>query len=339
MSTSSGILDAISVTDYMQEAQPVPYWRSSPRRLAIQAGMALLTFFSTTVIGMRYMYNFHQGLPPLVTDADIFPYKWILQNMSHFSDGLPFSCTLLGILLCHEFGHFLFCQRNKVKATLPYLLPAPTLSGAAGAVIRLHSRIKSRKALLQIGASGPLFGILFALPCIMIGLYLSIPMTSASPAEMDHFRVNSPLLIILLRQIVLLFKPDTPPLLQMVPHPILVASWVGVFITSLNLLPAGQLDGGHVVYSLSPKLHKICTQLTILLAIAAGTGFWIGWLLWAVLLMMPGMRHPTIKATGEEKQPGHVTMVAICGVLFLLTIMVQPFNNTSLIDIIHKMHY
>jgi len=338
MSTSSGILDAVSATEYLQEARPVPYWRSSHRRLAIQAGMAILTFFSTTVIGMRYMYNFHQGLPPLVTDADVFPYKWILQNLNHFADGLPFSCTLLGILLCHEFGHFIYCQRNNVKATLPYLLPAPTLSGAAGAVIRLRSRIKSRKALLQIGTSGPLFGVIFALPCIFLGLWLSTPMGDLSPAEMDHFRVNSPLLITLIRQVVLLFKPDTPPLLHMIPHPILVASWVGVFITSLNLLPAGQLDGGHIVYSLSPKLHKVCTTATILLAIAAGTGFWIGWLLWAVLLMMPGMRHPTIKTVGEEREPGHVSMVALCGVLFLLTIMLQPFNDTSLIDLIRKFH-
>jgi Zn-dependent protease len=163
-------------------------------------------------------------------------------------------------------------------------------------------------------------------------------MGDLSPAEMDHFRVNSPLLITLIRQVVLLFKPDTPPLLHMIPHPILVASWVGVFITSLNLLPAGQLDGGHIVYSLSPKLHKVCTTATILLAIAAGTGFWIGWLLWAVLLMMPGMRHPTIKTVGEEREPGHVSMVALCGVLFLLTIMLQPFNDTSLIDLIRKFH-
>ncbi|HEY0307250.1 MAG TPA: site-2 protease family protein [Acidobacteriaceae bacterium] len=338
MSTSSGLLDAVSVPNYMAEARPVPYWRSSPRRLAFQAGLALLTFFSATVIGMRYMYNFHQGLPPLVSDADIFPYKWILQNMSHFADGLPFSCTLIGILLCHEFGHFYFCQRNNVKATLPYLLPAPTLSGSAGAVIRLRSRIHSRKALLQIGMSGPICGILFALPCIVIGLWLSTPMGVTTPSELDHFRVNSPLLIMLLRQVTLLFKPDIPPLLHMVPHPILVASWIGVFITSLNLLPAGQLDGGHVIYSLSPKLHKITTTLTILLAIVAGTGFWIGWLLWAVLLMLPGMRHPTIKATGDEAEPAHVSMVVGCVVLFLLTIMLQPFNHTSLIDLIHKMH-
>ena len=339
MSTSSGIFDVVSAPEYLQVARPVPYWRSSPRRLAIQAGMALLTFFSTTVIGMRYMYNFRLGLPPLVTDADIFPYKWIFQNLSHFADGLPFSCTLLGILLCHEFGHFIYCQRNHVKATLPYLLPAPTLSGAAGAVIRLRSRIKSRSALLQIGASGPIFGLIFALPCIVIGLCLSTPMVLTTPSEMDHFRVNSPLLIILLRHVVLLFKPDVPPLLQMIPHPVLVASWVGVFITSLNLLPASQLDGGHVVYSISPKLHKVCTTLVILLAIIAGTGFWIGWLLWAVLLMMPGMRHPTIQASSKDVDPAHVSMVVLCGVLFLLTIMIQPFNSTSLIDLIHRFHY
>jgi len=339
--SSYGLLDVAPTTDFMQSVQPVPYWRSSPRRLVLQFGLAVLTFFSTTVIGMRYMYNFRLGLPPLVTDADIFPYKWILQNLSHFSDGLPFSCTLLGILLCHEFGHFIFCQRHKVKATLPYLLPAPTLSGTAGAVIRLRSRIRSRKALLHIGASGPIFGFIVALPCALLGLWLSIPIAPGAAGELDHFRVNSPLIIILLRNIVHFFKPSTPELLQMVPHPILVAAWVGVFITSLNLLPAGQLDGGHVIYSVSPKLHKTCTNIVILLAIVAGAGFWIGWLLWAVLLMLPGMRHPQVKpGEGEDSgmSTGHLGLVFTCGALFLLTVMVQPFNGTSLIELFH-FHY
>ena len=335
-----GLVEVAPALDTMQAVQPVPYWRSSPRRLVLQAGLAALTFFSTTVIGMRYMYNFRMGLPPLVTDADIFPYKWIFQNMNHFSDGLPFSITLLGILLCHEFGHFIFCQRHKVKATLPYLLPAPTLSGTAGAVIRLRSRIRSRRALLHIGAFGPIFGFIFALPCVIVGIWLSVPIALGSAGEMDHFRVNSPLIIIGLRYIVHLFKPDTPELLQMVPHPVLVAAWVGVFITSLNLLPAGQLDGGHVIYSVSPKLHKACTNMVILLAIVAGAGFWIGWLLWAVLLMLPGMRHPQVKANeGEGLEPVHIGLVIVCGVLFLLTMMLQPFNGTSLIELFHKLHY
>jgi membrane-associated protease RseP (regulator of RpoE activity) len=333
-----GLLE-VAPAETLQVVQPVPYWRSSPQRLALQAGLALLTFFSTTVIGMRYMYNFRMGLPPLVTDADIFPYKWILHNLNHFADGLPFSLTLLGILLSHEFGHFYFCHRHKIKATLPYLLPAPTLSGTAGAVIRLHSRIKSRKALLHIGASGPICGFLFALPCIVYGLWLSIPIAAGSAGEMNHFRVNSPLIMILLRQAVHFFKPDTPGLLQMVPHPILVAAWIGVFITSLNLLPAGQLDGGHVVYSLSPKLHKTCTNLTILLAIVAGAGLWIGWLLWAVLLMLPGMRHPQVKPTAEDLESPRIGLVCVCGVLFLLTMMLQPFNGSSLIELFRKLHY
>jgi len=334
-----GLIEVAPAIDSMQAVQPVPYWRSSPSRLVLQFGLAVLTFFSTTVIGMRYMYNFRLGLPPLVTDADIFPYKWIFHNMDHFSDGLPFSITLLGILLCHEFGHFIFCQRHKVKATLPYLLPAPTLSGTAGAVIRLRSRIKSRKALLQIGAYGPICGFLFALPCIVYGLWLSIPIPAGAAGEMDHFRVNSPLIMIILRYIVHIFKPDTPELLQMVPHPVLVAAWVGVFITSLNLLPAGQLDGGHVVYSVSPKLHKTTTNLTILLAIVAGAGLWIGWLLWAVLLMLPGMRHPQVKPTEEDLEHPRIGLVCVCGTLFLLTMMLQPFNGTSLIELFHKLHY
>jgi membrane-associated protease RseP (regulator of RpoE activity) len=145
--------------------------------------------------------------------------------------------------------------------------------------------------------------------------------------------------MILLRNAIHLIKPETPELLQMVPHPVLVASWVGVFITSLNLLPAGQLDGGHVVYSLSPKLHKVCTNIVILLAIAAGAGLWIGWLLWAVLLMLPGMRHPQVKPTEEDLANPRIGLVCVCGLLFLLTIMLQPFHGASLIELFRKLHY
>jgi len=119
----------------------------------IQAGLLLLTLFSTTMVGMRYMVNFQQGKFPLSSDADVFPFRWVCANISHFALGLPFSLTLLGILLTHEFGHYFACRAYGIRVTMPYLIPAPSLSGTAGAVIRLQSRVKSRSALLSIGAA------------------------------------------------------------------------------------------------------------------------------------------------------------------------------------------
>jgi len=318
------------------QPSPVPFWRKSRKRLVYQAFLALTTVFTTTAFGMRYMYNFHQGLPPLVTETDIFPYTWITQNLQHLRDGLPFSLTLIAILLCHEFGHFLTCRRYNVKATLPYLLPAPTLSGTAGAIIRLRSRITTRRALLEVGAFGPLFGVIAAIPCIIAGLCLS---TSISPAAatMDvPFRINNPLLFTLLRRLILPFHPGIPTVHNILPHPMLVAAWIGIFITSLNLLPAGQLDGGHIMYALSPDAHRTSGKITVLFALIAGTFCWVGWYLWCFLLFLPGMRHPRVDTDDTPLGPRHKLLAYACLLIFASTLMLRPFIGTSAVDILNR---
>ena len=326
---SASNVEDVSATD--------PRWHTSPSRLIFQAILAIVTFLSATGVGMRYMYNFRQGLFPLMTPADIFPYHWIFNNLDHFSDGLPFSLTLLGILLSHEFGHYLFCRRHDIPASLPYLLPTPTLSGTSGAIIRMRVRISSRVALLNIGASGPICGFLFAVPCAIAGLMLSRPMSPEIPAPMMQF--NAPLLLIFLQKALHLYNPATPELLQLVPHPMLVASWIGLFITFLNLIPAGQLDGGHVLYAISPSAHKIVTNVVILLLILAGTSDWLGWIFWAFLLMLPGMRHPVIESR-EPLKLRHYLAAATCAVIFFSTAVLEPFfllnpvKRLSLLDFI-----
>jgi Zn-dependent protease len=312
----------------------VPFWRSSPKRLRIQSLLAVTTFFTTTAIGMRYMHNFRMGLPPLVTQDDVFPYGWMLLNLRHIADGLPFSLTLIGILLCHEFGHFYSCQRNKVKATLPFLLPAPTLSGTAGAIIRLRSRINSRRSLMEIGALGPLFGFIVSVPCVIMGLCLSTPI-AAGPAAANLFRVKDPILFPIFRHLLHFFFHSIPADTHLLPHPILVASWIGIFITSLNLLPAGQLDGGHIMYALSPRVHRVTSYLTIIFSVLAGLFLWVGWLLWAFLLFLPGMRHPKVDCIDEPLDARHRNMAIACGIIFVLTILVCPFTGTSVVDILN----
>ena len=151
--------------------------------LWVHALLFLLTFLSTNIVGMRYMYNFRLGHPALTGDADLFPYVWVVHNLGLFASGLPFSITLLGILLTHEFGHYFACRFFNVKATLPYMLPAPTLSGTCGAVIRLRSRIRSRAALIVIGASGPIAGFCVAVVMTTVGLMYSrtLPSPPANP--------------------------------------------------------------------------------------------------------------------------------------------------------------
>ena len=166
--------------------------------------------FSTTAVGMRYMHNFRLGNPPLGSDADILPFDWVIHHLRDLATGLPFSLTLVGILLAHEFGHYFACRRFSVRSTLPYLLPAPSLSGTFGAVIRLKSVVRSRAALIVIGASGPIAGFIVALATVTLGLSLS----TYSPTPLIH-NVQAPLTIIVLH----LFISQSPAAHRLSPIP------------------------------------------------------------------------------------------------------------------------
>jgi len=314
-----------------RSSPPAPPRPATPDRLWIQALLLAITLFSTTMVGMRYMSNFQQGVFPLATDADIFPYGWDMANLSHFALGLPFSLTLLGILLTHEFGHYFACRAFAIRATLPYLLPAPSLSGTAGAVIRLKSRVKSRAALLTIGALGPIAGFVVAVVMACIGLSLSKPV-AVEPTKLVIF--NSPLLLKLLSALPIagLHGRVGEPLIW---HPVFIASWIGILITSLNLIPAGQLDGGHILYSISPRLHRIVTYAVMALLVFLGIEYWLGWLLWTALLCLPGMRHPTVKDT-EPLSPTLLLLAPIALLILILTATPEPFSHSSLIDVLRK---
>src|SRR5208283_114722 len=164
------------VPSYPQVFVAAP-WRHRPYWLHIL--LLLLTIGTTLVVGARLQYNFVHNLPAFDTDnfaLPLFPIKWIWESPARLAMGIPFSATLLGILLAHEFGHFFLCERNRVYATLPYFIPAPTLIGTFGALIRIKSPIRSRQALFDIGIAGPIAGFLVALPVLCWGLALSKPM-------------------------------------------------------------------------------------------------------------------------------------------------------------------
>jgi membrane-associated protease RseP (regulator of RpoE activity) len=333
-STSAAIAPRIRLQAPPLAITTVSAARANPYRL--QLLLLLTTFLTTTLIGMRYMYDFELGQSPLSSPADIFPYDWAWTNLGRFADGLPFSLTLIAILLAHEFGHYAACRYYGLEATLPFLFPAPTLSGTFGAVIRIRSRIKSRAALLVVGASGPIAGFLVAIATTCYGLVHSTAITIDAAPSM--IRIGAPGLMGVLRGLLLGSNPDIPPLLQMVPHPVLVASWIGLLITSINLIPAGQLDGGHILYALSPRAHKITHHLMIGMLLYLGTAEWIGWLFWAVLLMLPGMRHPKV----ADKSPlgaGFVALALLSLVIFALTACTQPSTGMSLIQLMARIHW
>jgi membrane-associated protease RseP (regulator of RpoE activity) len=213
--------------------------------------------------------------------------------------GLSFSLPALAILLSHEMGHYVFARRNGVDVSLPYFIPAPLPSffffGTFGAFIRMRTQPRTRRVMFDVGAAGPWFGVIIAIPAVIVGLMLS----NVQPLDRAAGGLNlgDSILFWGLARFVLGVDPNS---VSVILHPIALAGWLGLFVTTLNLLPVGQLDGGHVTYALlGSRWHRFisraliigCVGLAIVPALL-GRDFWGGWMLWAVLLLMLGIGHP-----------------------------------------------
>jgi membrane-associated protease RseP (regulator of RpoE activity) len=210
------------------------------------------------------------------------------QQPSFLLQGLPFSLTLLTILMAHEMGHYITARYYDVDVSLPYFLPAPTLIGTMGAFIRIRSAIYSKRALFDIGIAGPLAGFVVLLGPLAVGLSLS----RVSPGAVHHSDLifGSPLLLQLFERIAF---PGVR-VEDIYLHPVARAAWVGLLATALNLLPIGQLDGGHILYAFAGEKTRWLSRFFVALLIPMGYFFATSWWVWAVLLFFFGMRHPVI---------------------------------------------
>jgi Zn-dependent protease len=305
--------------------QPPAVWViPRPRqRLGVHIVLLLATFLSTLVVGARMQFNFLHHHPVFSLNEDslsLFPLGWILQQPSNLLLGIPFSLTLMLILLAHEMGHYLYARHYRVYATLPFFVPFPSLIGTLGAFIRIKSPIPSRAALFDIGIAGPIAGFIPACVALLVGLSLSRPLTGT---EVSDIQLGFPLVF----QIAASVLHITVPLAALSLHPIAAAAWVGMFATALNLLPGGQLDGGHILFSVSPRLHRWVSMLTVFALIPFGKYLWTGWFLWAVFLAMTA-RHPNVSPYPSVS--GRRRGVALFGLLMLvLTFTPAPFTHNA----------
>lgn len=238
---------------------------------------------------------------------------------------LAFSFSLLAILGLHELGHYLYARRHHVEATLPYFIPAPTLIGTFGAVIRIRSPIPHRSALLQIGAAGPIFGFVVALVVGAVGILQSAAVP-ASPTQQSYLSVGDNLIFQILTR---LLRPELSPDETLLLDPVAFAAWIGFLVTALNLIPIGQFDGGHIVYALFPRYHRAISRL--MQAALVGLGFaWPGWWLWAaVSLLFFGVRRSMHQPTLEERRPLTKPEAAVgifSLVIFVLCFIPVPFR-------------
>lgn len=294
------------IPEPFREAEFVPPWAvPRPPRLLLHLGLLLATVITTIIAGAL-----QQGVNPLST-------PWMLYK------GIPFSFTLLLILGTHEMGHYLVSRRHHLDVTLPYFIPAPPIPfiiGTFGAFIRIRSPIRDKRALLDVGCAGPLTGVLVSIPVILVGLKLST-VTFIGVGE-EGLTLGEPLLFKLLSWLAL--GPLTPDQ-NVILHPVAFAGWIGLLVTALNLIPVGQLDGGHVAYALFPDHHRYISMASIGLLVICGMLFWKGWLMWAVLLAFLGWRHPPpyqfwVPLDRRRRVLGIITIV-----VFLLTFSPAPF--------------
>jgi membrane-associated protease RseP (regulator of RpoE activity) len=285
-----------------------------PSRLRVQALLFGATVLTTLYVGA--------GM------SDARPPEDLWWPLLHIWQGWPFALSLLSILLAHELGHYFVSRRHGMPATLPYFIPVPlpefmNVLGTMGAVIFMKGRTASRRVMLDIGAAGPLIGLVVAIPVLAVGLSLSQiePLPVGQPYTMEG---NS--LLYLLAKYAIFGRWLPSEGIDVFIHPVAFAGWAGLLVTSLNLMPAGQLDGGHVVYSLlGPRAQRLTWPIIAILA-AMGFLVWSGWFLWAILIFFFGRGHPGPLDSITELDNRRKLIAITVLVVFVLTFTPIPLT-------------
>ena len=278
-----------------------------PNVSKIHVVLFFLTIISTLIAG-----SIMQGGDPFSNPFDI-------------TRGIPFSITLMLILGCHEFGHYYYALKHNVDATLPYFLPAPPyifIIGTFGAFIKIKSPIYKKDALLQIGAAGPIAGFIIAVPALVIGLLLS-----------DVIEINNQYNGIILGDSLLMkiftyiIFPDLGNGYDILLHPVAFAGWIGLLVTMLNLLPVGQLDGGHIAYAMLGNKQGLVGWIT-LGALFLLSFLSLNWLVWGLLIffLMRSAKHPPIHDILTPLSNKNKNIGYLCLLIFILCFIPTPFQ-------------
>ncbi len=245
----------------------------------------------------------------------------VLTALSMYLTGGPLlAIALLAILISHEMGHYLFCRHYRVDATLPFFIPAPFLSmvGTLGAFIRIRSPIPHRRALFDIGAAGPLAGFAVCLPVLYFGV-LEATVLPSSPDRMGIF-LGEPLLF---QGMVRWMLGEIPDGMTLSLGPLGLAAWFGLFVTALNLIPIGQLDGGHITYSLLPERAVTISRIASWVCVAL-VYFGPNWIVWAILVRVLGRRHPRTLNDAAPAGRSRAWLGGLSLVVFVLCFVPNP---------------
>ncbi len=303
--------------------------RAQPRqRYWLHILLLLTTLLTTTVVGAGLAISFRLNVPFDFEEFDGYVRMW--HHPSYLLGGLPYSLTLLAILLAHEFGHFVAAKYYGVDATLPFFLPAPFLIGTFGAVIRIRSAIVSKRSLFDIGIAGPLAG--FAV--LLVPLVAGIAMSKVVPGigRQGPIVFGTPLILRLAEWV----RFPGVRVTDIYLHPVARAVWVGALTTALNLLPIGQLDGGHILYAFLGERTKYVSRLFVLVLVCLGgfqlftsaytTGY--NWLFWSALLLIFAMRHPAI-VDPKPLTRTRIWLAVVALAVFILSFTVEPVGTIT----------
>jgi|WetSurMetagenome_2_1015567.scaffolds.fasta_scaffold77862_2 membrane-associated protease RseP (regulator of RpoE activity) len=308
-------------------------------KLALHVGLLVITFITTTFAGVQWLNR-----DPL--------------ELTNLPSGLLYASLLIMVLMSHEMGHYLAARHHNVDATLPYFIPFPSFLlfglfpfGTLGAVIKLKESVRSRDALFDIGAAGPIAGAVVSIALLVIGFLTLPPREYLNTIHPEYATVTSlpehgltfgrNLLFILCS----LFARDgafVPPMNEIYHYPFLCVGWIGLFVTMMNLLPVGQLDGGHIAASTLQQKHRnMLTHATLLLLLVLGiAGFlpllgfafeigWGGWLVWGVVLLWldrQTRKHPMAFYDAPPIDRHRRIVGGLCFGLLILTFMPVPFS-------------
>jgi len=311
--------------DLRLEWPPAPMYEPvvpppSHRSLVLACVLFLLTLCTCLAAGTQFAASYANDQAASL-DEWVRAFTLFYKNPAQLAAGIPFAVTLLTILLAHELGHFFACRYHRIRATYPFFIPFPSLIGTFGAFILIRSPIRTRRALFDVGASGPLVGFVFAIPALLYGVaHAKFVPGIADPDKADVI-FGAPLA---LRAVAALLHPGVK-VGHLLLHPVGRAAWVGLFATALNLLPAGQLDGGHILRSVSPRLHRVVSLgLPVFLITLGYLQHWTGWYIWGALLLLIHFLRVFPIHDPEPLDPRRRLVALLAFAVFLLSFMAAP---------------
>lgn len=296
-----------------------------PRRLYGRALLLFaLTFLSTLtmspVMVLLSRTDFRTDLPPFLTPTVV---STVWRSPELLKMGLAFAIPALFILLCHEMGHYIACRIYRLPCTPPFFLPIPVNFGTFGAFIRIKAPLYSKRQLFDVGIAGPLAGFVALVPVLLYGIAHSQPVPLSSGGRGMELLVLGHCLAIELAT--RLFHGPLAPGMILNLHPTALAAWLGLFATALNLVPLGQLDGGHILYAAIGRAQRR-VALPLWLGLAVLGYLWPGWLLWCVIVLVIGLKHPPVYDESEPLDGKRRALAWVALLLFVLCFIPVPLD-------------